>query len=244
MQRHPYLWATHVWNLFDFAADGRDEGGKNGQNQKGLVEFDHKTRKDAFYLYKAAWSKEPFVHLCGRRYRERAEEETVIKVYSNQEEVTLFVDDQEIGTLQGKNVFCFTVPITGTHKITAVSGSLKDQMDIVRVDEPNPDYRFGKAGDVVNWFDKIEIDPAFYSIKDKFGELMKNPGTASVVGKIMAKARASRGDVAKSTTGNKVLEQMLAAMPFEAILKQAGANVIPQELIRSINDMLQKVRKE
>lgn len=244
IEAHPYLWATHVWNLFDFAADGRDEGGKSGQNQKGLVEFDHKTRKDAFYLYKAAWSKEPFVHLCGRRYKERAEEQTVIKVYSNQEEVTLFVDDQEISTLQGKNVFCFTVPITGTHKITAVSGSLKDQMDIVRVDEPNPDYRFGKTGDVVNWFDKIEIDPAFYSIKDKFGELMKNPGTASVVGKIIAKARASRGDVAKSTSGNKVLEQMLAAMPFEAILKQAGANVIPQELIRSVNDMLQKVRKE
>lgn len=90
----------------------------------------------------------------------------------------------------------------------------------------------------------IEIDPAFFSIKDKSGELMKNLSTASVVGKIMAKARASRGDVAKSTTGNKVLEQMLKAMPFEAILKQAGANVIPQELIRSINDMLQKVRKE
>ena len=78
IEERPWLWATHVWNLFDFAADGRDEGGKKGENQKGLVEFDHKTKKDAFYLYKAAWSKEPFVHLCGKRYSDRAEEKTQI----------------------------------------------------------------------------------------------------------------------------------------------------------------------
>ena len=66
--QRPYLWATHVWNMFDFAADGRDEGGAHGLNQKGLVSFDRKQKKDAFYLYKAAWSKESFVHLCGKRY--------------------------------------------------------------------------------------------------------------------------------------------------------------------------------
>ncbi len=60
IEQRPYLWATHVWNLFDFAADGRDEGGKHGVNQKGLVTMDRKTKKDAFYLYKAHWSKEPF----------------------------------------------------------------------------------------------------------------------------------------------------------------------------------------
>ena len=92
IEARPYLWATHVWNLFDFAADGRDEGGKNGENQKGLVTFDRKLRKDAFYLYKAYWSKEPFVHLCGRRYADRTEEVTEIKVYSNRSEVTLLVD--------------------------------------------------------------------------------------------------------------------------------------------------------
>ena len=67
----PWLWATHVWNMFDFAADGRDEGGKNGENQKGLVTFDRKIKKDAFYLYKAYWSKQPFVHTCGSRYVDR-----------------------------------------------------------------------------------------------------------------------------------------------------------------------------
>ena len=92
IEERPWLWATHVWNMFDFAADGRDEGGKHGENQKGLVTIDRELRKDAFYLYKAYWSKEAFVHLCGRRYVDRAEEVTKIKVYSNQPSVTLYVD--------------------------------------------------------------------------------------------------------------------------------------------------------
>ncbi len=78
--------------MFDFAADGRDEGGKNGLNQKGLVTIDRKVRKDAFYLYKAYWSNEPFVHICGRRYVNRAEELTEIKVYSNQGHIDLYHD--------------------------------------------------------------------------------------------------------------------------------------------------------
>ena len=110
IEERPYLWATHVWNLFDFAADGRDEGGKNGENQKGLVTFDRKLRKDAFYLYKAHWSSEPFVHLCGSRYVDRAEEKTEIKVYSNQSEVTLLVDGEEVATKMGGKVYTFQVP--------------------------------------------------------------------------------------------------------------------------------------
>ena len=243
IEERPYLWATHVWNLFDFAADGRDEGGKKGENQKGLVEFDHKTRKDAFYLYKAAWSREPFVHLCGRRYIDRAEETTEIKVYSNCSEVTLCIDGREAETKSGKTIFTFAVPLTGEHKIEAVSGACRDEMTIRKVAEPNPGYSFGDAGNVVNWFDKEDLKPGFYSIKDKFGELMKNPASAAIVGKIMAKATASRGDVAKEASGNKALQQMMAAMSFESLLKKAGANVVPPEMVRSINDALQKIKK-
>ena len=64
----PYIWATHVWNMFDFGADARNEGGENGQNHKGLITFDRKYKKDAFYAYKAWLSDEPFVHICGKRY--------------------------------------------------------------------------------------------------------------------------------------------------------------------------------
>ena len=244
IEERPFLWATHVWNLFDFAADGRDEGGKNGQNQKGLVEFDHKTKKDAFYLYKAAWSKDPFVHICGSRFVDRTGDKTQIKVYSNQSEVKLLVDGAEAAKESGAKVFCFEIPLTGEHRIEAVSGCLTDEIRIRKVEKANPDYSFGDAGEVVNWFDKDEIDPAYFSIKDKFGDLMRHTATAAIVGRIMAKAQASRGDVAKGTSENKVLQQMLAQMSFESLLKQAGANVVPPEMVKAINDMLQKVKKD
>lgn len=244
IEERPYLWATHVWNLFDFAADGRDEGGKKGENQKGLVEFDHKTKKDAFYLYKAAWSKQPFVHLCGKRYVDRAEEKTQIKVYSNQNSVQLYVDGSEFASQTGRHVFTFEAPISGEHRIEAVSGCLRDEMKVRRAEKVNPAYCFGGAGGVVNWFDKVEVKPGFYSIKDKFGDLMAHPATAGIVGKIMAKASASRGEVAEGTKNNRALQQMMASLSFESLLKKAGANVIPPEMIRSINDALQQVKKE
>ncbi len=244
IEERPYLWATHVWNLFDFAADGRDEGGKKGQNQKGLVEFDHKTRKDAFYLYKAAWNKQtPFVHLCGKRFAERTGDQTAVKVYSNCDKVTLFVDGNEFETKTGTAVFTFEVPLSGEHVIKAVSGECCDEMTLRRTKKINPDYVFGDAGAVVNWFDKDTIDSSCFSIKDKFGELMANPGTARIVGAIMAKAAASRGEVAQGTSENKALKQMMAGMTFESLLKKAGANVVPPEAVKAINDALQKIKK-
>ena len=158
IEERPYLWATHAWNLFDFAADGRDEGGKNGENQKGLVTFDRKLRKDAFYLYKAHWSKEPFVHLCGSRYADRAKDQTKIKVYSNQSEVTLLVDGVEAATRMGGKVYTFRIPLTGEHTITAKSGDLTDTMTVLKVEKANPDYRM-VGGEVVNWFDADTFDP-------------------------------------------------------------------------------------
>ena len=129
IEKRPYLWATHVWNLFDFAADGRDEGGKHGENQKGLVTFDRMLRKDAFYLYKAAWNKkEPFVHLCGKRYINRCEEETEIKVYSNQPHVKLYVDGAFVGEQDGETVFRFRIPLLGEHLIEAFAGDAHDSM--------------------------------------------------------------------------------------------------------------------
>ncbi|MBQ7063620.1 MAG: glycoside hydrolase family 2 protein [Firmicutes bacterium] len=244
IQERPFIWAAHVWNLFDFAADGRDEGGKKGENQKGLVEFDHKTRKDAFYLYKAAWSTEPFVHICGRRYVDRAEETTMIKVYSNCESVTLFSDGKELETKTGGTVFNFRVPLCGEHKIVAVSDACRDEIFVRKVKEPNRSYLFGSAGSVINWFDKEDYKPDCYSIKDKFGDLMRNPAAAAIVGRIMAKASASRGEVAESTRDNKALQQMMAGLSFESLLKKAGANVVPPEAVKAINDALQKIRKD
>lgn len=129
-KERPFIWAMHVWNMFDFAADGREEGGKPGQNQKGLVTFDRKIKKDAFYIYKAYLSDEPFVHLCGSRYVDRTEAETEIKVYSNQTTVELYVDGNKVDEQQGEKIFRFSIPITGEHRIEAKSGTLTDTMII------------------------------------------------------------------------------------------------------------------
>lgn len=241
IEERPYLWATHVWNLFDFAADGRDEGGKKGENQKGLVEFDHKTKKDAFYLYKAAWSREPFVHLCGKRYADRTEEMTEVKVYSNRDSVTLTVDGRELETKTGQTVFTFSVPLTGEHRIEAVSGPCRDEMTLRHVSEPNPAYYFRRQK-VVNWFDKEELDPNCYSIRDTMGALSSNPQTAAILGKMMERMTASRGDVAKEANANPNLQKMMAGLTLEALIKQAG-DAVPEEMIRSLNAALQKIRK-
>ena len=243
IEARPWLWATHVWNMFDFAADGRDEGGKNGQNQKGLVTFDRKLKKDAFYLYTAAWSREPFVHLCGSRYVDRAEDVTQVKVYSNLSPVTLLVDGKELGTQEGKTVFTFKVPITGEHIIEARAEECSDSITIRRVSEFNLDYSFGRKGPVANWFDEADFDSSCYSIRDTMGTLMANPEATAIVGVIMAKARASRGEVAQSAGNNPALQKMMAGMSFEGILKKAGENVIPAEMVREINAKLQKIKK-
>ena len=252
IQDRPYLWTTYVWNLFDFAADGRDEGGKKGQNQKGLVEFDHKTRKDAFYLYKAVWSREPFVHLCGKRFVNRAGEATRVRVYTNQERVTLYDGTRIVARKERQDaaqpgVFLFDVPLHGEMYLSVVADSggqtVRDEMTLRQVPEPDPSYQFGGAGAVVNWFDKITIDPACYSIRDTLGELEQNPGTKTIVDRMMQRAVASRGDVAKSTAGNRALQQMMAGMTLESLLKKAGSNVISPEMMQTINEALQKVKK-
>ena len=91
------MWANHVWNMFDFAADARDQGGEPGMNHKGLVTFDRKTKKDSFYLYKAWWSSDRFVHICSKRFVDRCGKKTTIKVYSTDDTVTLMVNGKTVG---------------------------------------------------------------------------------------------------------------------------------------------------
>ena len=238
----PYLWATHVWNLFDFGADGRDEGGKHGENQKGLVTFDRQTKKDAFYLYKAAWNKEtPFVHLCGRRYVNRCEEETEVKVYSNQAHVALYVDGTLFAEQDGRTVFRFRIPLTGEHRIEAVSGEARDEMILRKVDAPDGSYIFNKAAAAItNWFDADDLDPACFSINDKLSDIQMNPQAGAILNAMMAKAAAARGDVADSVKDNPALQRMMGRMTLASLLKQAGTD---EESIKQLNRVLQGIRK-
>ena len=240
----PWLWATHVWNMFDFAADGRDEGGKNGENQKGLVTFDRKIKKDAFYLYKAYWSKEAFVHTCGSRYVDRAEDVTEVKVYSNLPEVALYVDGRLQETKQGDKVFNFRVPITGKHSIEARAGGYSSVILVNRVDTPNPAYAMANRREVTNWFDG-ELDETCWSVKDNMAAAMADAKVGPILKQIGDKAAASRGDVAAAVKDNPALVAMMQRamqrMTIEGMLRQAGTDI---EDIKQLNRVLQGISKE
>ena len=244
----PYIWAMHCWNMFDFGADGRNEGGKPGQNQKGLVTFDRKTKKDAFYIYKAYLSKEPFVHICGRRYADRAERETEIKVYSNQPRVTLFVDGKEFAAQDGDKIFKFTVPISGEHTIEAHSGACSDTIAIRKVDKPNPAY-VKAGGEVVNWFDREDeiVKEGYFSIKDSMGDVKAHPQASAVLNELIAplqaKAAAAYGDVAKNIQIPESMQRMMDKMSVEATLKQMGKLVKPA-FVHELNAALNQIKKE
>ena len=172
-----YMWATHVWNMFDFGADARAEGGENGQNHKGLVTMDRKYKKDAFYAYKA-WlvspETDPFVHLCGKRYIDRVENVTKVTVYSNLPEVELFVNGESIGKKTADDhFFYFDVKNEGETTIVAKAGDLTDEGKIRKVEEMNMDYVLREVGAVLNWFDVTEIKGR-YSLNDKISDIMKS----------------------------------------------------------------------
>nr|WP_297708469.1 glycoside hydrolase family 2 TIM barrel-domain containing protein [uncultured Butyrivibrio sp.] len=242
INERPYLWATHVWNMFDFAADGRDEGGNNGKNQKGLVTIDRRLKKDVFFLYKAAWNKkEPFVHVCGRRYVDRAEDRTQVKVYSNQPIVSLYIDGEFFMEKTGDIIFEFEVELSGEHTITAKAGDLQDEIVIRRVKEPNKSYVLEGSKAVRNWFDD-ETDAAFFSIKDTMKDLRSNPGSAAILGRMMEKVTKSRGEVAQAAQKNEALQKMMENMTLESLLSQAGSAVSDDDII-NLNQALQKIRK-
>lgn len=166
-----YLWATHVWNMFDFGADARAEGGENGQNHKGLVTFDRKYKKDAFYAYKAWLSDEPFVHICGKRYIDRTEDVTKVTVYSNLPEVELFANGVTLGKIMADDhFFRFEAPNVGETALKAVAGECADEAMLKKVDEMNPDYVLQEQGAVLNWFDITEVNGRF-SLNDTIGEI-------------------------------------------------------------------------
>ncbi len=169
-----YMWATHVWNMFDFGADARAEGGENGQNHKGLVTIDRKYKKDAFYAYKAWLSDDPFVHLCGKRYVDRVEDITRVTVYSNLPEVELIVNGESLGKKTAPDhFFYFDVPNVGESTIVARAGDLTDEGKIRKVSEPNMDYVLKEVGAVLNWFDVVEVEGR-YSLNDKISDIMQS----------------------------------------------------------------------
>lgn len=96
ISQHPYILASYLWNMFDFAVPQWKRGGVDARNMKGLITFDRKIRKDAFYWYKANWSKEPVLYLTQRRNTERERRETSVTVYSNLGTPRVFLNGREL----------------------------------------------------------------------------------------------------------------------------------------------------
>lgn len=250
ISERPWLWATHIWNMFDFAADSRNEGGVQGRNNKGLVTMDRKTKKDAFYLYKAYWSKDPFIHICGHRYVQRATETVNIKVYSNLPELALYVDGELVESKNGNKVFVFeNVPLKkGLHVIhvrTTKTNHWEDNIHLERVDAPNPEYTcpdVKEGGVVANWFEGKEendvppmtFDPAHFSIKDNLGEILANDQAAettiAAVSSMMG-MEINRGILGMGASGT--LEDMTIIVTMSKV----------PHAMEYLNEALQKIKK-
>ena len=122
MQARPFLWCKLVWNMFDFAVAGRNEGDTPGRNDKGLVTYDRQVRKDAFYYYKANWTTNPMVYITGHTFTNRLANNITAKVYANCDSVELFLNGISQGMATSTNCI-FTWPVTlsgGTNLVKAV----------------------------------------------------------------------------------------------------------------------------
>ena len=254
-----YLWATHVWNMFDFGADARAEGGENGQNHKGLVTMDRKYKKDAFYAYKAWLSDEPFVHLCGKRYIDRVEDVTKVTVYSNLSEVELFVNGESIGKKSAPDhFFYFDVANEGESVIVARAGELTDEGRIRKVDEMNMDYVLVEKGAVLNWFD-VEAPEGRFSLNDKVSDIMATKrgklwfiGVALKLKKKMKAGKKSKGegksggfDVDLGGAAGSGLMEMLGSftiLRLTSMLGMANISFTKEELLK-MNKKLNRIKK-
>ncbi len=241
-----YMWATHVWNMFDFGADARSEGGENGQNHKGLITMDRKYKKDSFYAYKAWLTDDPFVHICAKRYVDRVEETTKVTVYSNLPEVELFANGVSIGKKASpEHFFYFDVPNSGETTLVAVAGEYKDESKIRKVEVFNEEYRLREKSAILNWFDITEVE-GYFSINDKLSDIMATPEGMQLFGGLMSQFLPKEGDkVAGGFEMNGAMMQMMGGFTFirlAGMIGTMGINLTKEQLL-GINARLNKIKK-
>ena len=243
LDERPWIWSSHVWNMFDFGCAARDEGGVAGRNNKGLITMDRKTKKDSYYIYKAYWNPEPMVHLCGKRYAQRAGEEREIKIYTNQDSVTLYMNGEEVGTQAPvDHIAIFTVNMKdGENIFLAVAGEVKDTMTIEKVEvEPEiyvlPGQDEGEGG-AANWFvaegdvdleddSPMEFPEGKLSIKSTIGQIYKNEAAWEFFSKM------TQGKVGPDMP----MWGMMENFAVEMMLGMAGN--LPESAIKALNKQL------
>ena len=251
-EARPYLWSTYVWNMFDFGANIRDEGGVKGRNNKGLITYDRKIKKDAFYMYKAHWSDEKFVHITSKRFVDRVDEKITVKVYSNCDKVTLYANGYEVDTKAGNSkIFIFeNVDLyDGLNEIKVVSNQngvlLEDAARFNKVSEANSSYVAPEAetgGVVANWFDmpeldldsieveELEITNDVYSTRCSLKEILENEEGKAVLTKYL-------GDFAENPGIGMALGMKID------VLATMAEDVFNEKMLYTLNKELTKIKK-
>ncbi len=236
IEERPWLWGSFIWNMFDFHSSRRNEGGQRLLNAKGLVSHDRTVRKDAFYYYKAKWSTEPFVHICGRRYAERAQERISVRVYTNQREVTLCLNGENcVAAVQNGTALFENVALEAGENILRVrAGACEDTVVLRRVEKEPESYRLpdSEGGAVRNWFlaeDSMKKE-GFFSLEDTANDLLDNPQTREII-------RRRAPELFRIMTEKNVIPLGLS---MKSILSHDGADMD----LKSINAELNAIPNE
>ena len=246
-----YIFATFVWNMFDFGADARAEGGESGRNHKGLVTFDRAYKKDAFYAYKAWLSDKPFVHIAGKRFTDRPGDELTIRVYSNLPEVELWRNGKRLATAKSDDhFFTFKVKNEGESRLVAKAGGYADELTVRKTEKLREDYILREAGDIINWFE-IDTHEGSFSINDKISDIIRTKGGAALFEKFFGElaSRASKKNVPDGAfeldLSNPGFLDMLGGftpLRLSSMLKMAGITLKKEDLLR-LNSELNKIEK-
>lgn len=245
----PYLWSTFVWNMFDFGANIRDEGGVKGRNNKGLVTYDRKIKKDAFYLYQAYWREDAVLHLTGKRYINREGDVTEFKVYTNEDSVTLYLNNAKLETkkVYDRHVVFKDIQLSsGSNKVSVVSSSGKtDTGYFEKVAEIDPRYKApakDEGGLVANWFDmpddedadtpleEITISDDVYSTRETLETLIEHTQTREIIFKYF-------GDVTKAP-----VYETISSMKVDTLASMDSDTLNPR-VLNKLNQALTKVKK-
>lgn len=248
IDERPWLWSSHVWNMFDFGCAARNEGGVAGRNNKGLITIDRKIKKDAYYVYQAYWSKKPMVHICGRRYSQRKAGNTKIRIYSNQPKVALYLDGRLLEEKTADKVFLFEAAMdVGFHTVVAAAGAVKNSITLEAVTEEPSVYVFPEVNEraegVANWFKlsgdldlnaPMEFPDGKYNVHYTLEDLRKCPEAFAIA------AEAVKLVMNIDISSPDGMYQMLKSMDFVKVGDWAGS-MAPDRFVENVNLKLNKI---
>lgn len=250
LDERPWMWSSHVWNMFDFGCAARNEGGVAGRNNKGLMTMDRKTKKDSYFIYQAYWTTKPMVHICGRRYAQRAGETTEVRVYSNQPSVALYLNGKLLKEKSAEKVFVYTVALEeGQNILLAKAGDVKDSITLEKVEKEPAIYVLPEVNEraegVANWFSTIgdmdlsapmEFPEGKWNVKYTLGEMAESPEAFEIVSK--AVKLATNFDV---KPGEGMWDMMKAMSPEKMV--EMGGSMLPEGFLESLNAKLIQIDK-